>query len=176
MDLFVLLYEAMAGAIFLLLLVLMVLIPSRKRVLEGRAGNTMSSPLVPIMMIIALLVSTLMIPVAIVLVEKALILVLTSLFVLPASVATMWDYWRTKKLFEEVRAGGRPGAVPSGAHEADELPLEVVSHTPPDHTVLEATYRSGHMAVECPRCRGRIQVQPHQTTLTCPYCGLSGTL
>ncbi len=176
MDLFVLLYEVMAGAIFLLLLVLLVLVPSKKRVREGRAGSTMRSPLVPILIISSLTISVLMLPLAVLLVKDALILVVSSLFIVPASVITYWDYRTTRRLFEEVRSGTPVGPSASNAHEADELPLDVAPTIASPPPATSAASRADHMTVECPRCKGRIEVHPRQATLTCPYCGLTGSI
>lgn len=179
MDLFVLLYEVMAAVIFLLLVVLMVLIPSGKRVREGRAGSTMRSPLVPVLIITAMIISVLMVPLAILLVnnsDKAWLLGATSAFIIPASVMSYWDYRRTRRLFDEFKGGDQPGPAASQTHEADELPLEVTSITSPHQQIPSAHSTADHLTVECPRCRGRIEVHPRQATLTCPYCGLSGSL
>ncbi len=179
MDLFVLLYEVMAAVIFLLLVVLMVLIPSGKRVREGRAGSTMRSPLVPVLIITAIIISVMMVPLAILFLKKSddgWLLGATSAFILPASVLSYWDYRRTKRLFNEVKGGNRTGLAVSQTHEADELPLEVASLPSPHQPVPTAHSNADHLTVECPRCKGRIEVHPRQATLTCPYCGLSGSL
>lgn len=179
MDLFVLLYEVMAVAIFLLLVVLMVLIPSGKRVREGRAGSTMRSPLVPVLIITTLIISVLMVPLAILLVTDAddgWLLGATSAFIIPASVMSLWDYRRTKRLFDQVKAGNLTDPAASQTHEVDELPLEVASTTSLHQHIPSAPSPADHMTVECPRCKGRIEVHPRQATLTCPYCGLTGSL
>ncbi|MCU0798126.1 MAG: TFIIB-type zinc ribbon-containing protein [Candidatus Thermoplasmatota archaeon] len=175
-DLFVILYEVMAMSIFLLLLVLFVLIPSRKRVREGRAGSTMRSPLVPILLFSSLTISVLTVPLAVLLVKDALILALTSLFIIPASVLAFWDYNATRRLFEEVKAGTTVGPSASQVHEVDELPMDTATITAQNPPTPSGASRADHMTVECPRCKGRIEVHPRQATLTCPYCGLTGSL
>jgi hypothetical protein len=173
-DLFVILYEAMAGALFLLLLVLLVLVPSRKRVTEGRAGRTMRSPLVPALIIISFSISVLMVPLAILLARDALILIITSVLIIPASALTYWDYIGTKRLFDRMTAGsGGQGPDPVSA---EELPLEDVHEKPTDGRRFGGGPTAELLTVECPRCKGRIEVHPRQNSLTCPYCGLSGSI
>ena len=179
MDPYWILSEALLLITFILLIVTYILLPSRKDV---RAGVKKVPGWIPGVHVIMFVLSGAIIGVSLTLVEKYLIIMSTGIILMIAILLAFIDYFITRAQM------GRTSAEDGVIHHAVELTDHTPDHTPHQtHPVHHAPHhpqshsqearRSGPMmTLECPQCGGHIQMPEGSHHITCPYCGLSGTL
>ncbi len=158
--------EALLILTFISFLVVFVLTPSRRKVLEEGKDLPGWVPIV-LMLMIATAVGVGIF--ALLMVKENIIILISDSIVIVALVLTIIDHRLVKRAVNKMVA----------SHVAHELPITEQAHA--DHQHLHAQghlYAEGipMMTVECPTCKGHIEIPEGSHTLTCPYCGLHGSL
>ncbi|MGA1793078.1 MAG: hypothetical protein ACMUHM_03935 [Thermoplasmatota archaeon] len=174
--------EALLLITFLLLMVTYILLPSRKDV---KAGVKKVPGWIPALHFLMFVLSGAIIVISLALVKNNLIIILTGAILMVAIILAFIDYFITKGLINKVQGEG-------DVHHAVELTDHTPEHSthhehhvqdyhPHGHTAIQhappASGAQGKMVmVECPQCGGHINLPEGSHQITCPYCGLSGTL
>jgi hypothetical protein len=171
------------------------LIPNRKKVLEEGKDLPGWAPAVLITLIFFAIGVGIM---AYLTVEKMLLVVISDVLVILSILITLIDYYRTKKARDnailDMASGYHPHAhhpvhnqhLPQGANvqhlhmhqQPQSLPSAQHPHMAPalEAVHIKETTQPAMMTVECPNCQGHIEIPEGSHTITCPYCGLSGTM
>ena len=181
--------EPLSLIIIITLLIIMVLIPTKKKVLEGKAGWTMTSKAVPIVLGSSFILLIIIFFLSIFLVEDDVekwVLILTCGFSIPAVIATGILYFSMKKFIEGQHQAAMTGAeahikVHEGAHTVHAVEVAEVGHGQEhaeEHVAgsMGGAAGAGSITVECPGCGGRLEVHEGASSITCPHCGLTGSL
>ncbi|MFO8050846.1 MAG: zinc ribbon domain-containing protein [Thermoplasmatota archaeon] len=151
--------------VFAVFFVTLFLIPSRDKVRKGEAGSNLFSGTIPVLIVI-MYISLLIIPImALLLVEKFIMVIATDGLLLIAVLLLTIDFVRTRKLYKEISDSNQVVQAAVAGYPAHE---QVAQH--------QQAAPSGTMTVECPNCGGHIEIPQNSHQITCPYCGLSGTM
>ena len=176
--------QALNLMVFGVFFITMFLIPSKDKVRSGEAGQRLGSPTIPLLIVLILLFA-IGIPIfAVAMVEDFLIVLGTDCLLLVGVALVTADYFSTRKLYKEITAGGHvqveqvhiavtlpPGLPPHHQQAGTQNPQ--AQHLPSaQHDVPQGAM----MTVECPNCSGHIQIPEGSSEITCPYCGLSGSM
>lgn len=155
--------------VFLVFFVTLFLIPSREKVRTGQAGPSLESRTIPVL-IILMFISILVIPIiALVLVDQFALVLVTDGLLLIAVVLLTIDFARTRQLYREVGASPEVVQAAVAGYPGQEQPVQQEQQNEP-------SAQGGTMTVECPNCGGHLEIPEGSHQITCPYCGLSGTM
>jgi LSD1 subclass zinc finger protein len=179
MDSYWLVSEALLVITFIVYIVTQVLMPSKKEI-EG--GVTQVPIWVPVALGFMVLGTASVIGFAFLYVEKNLVVMISAGVLLLALLLGFADYILTKRKAEKyVMTEG-------DLHHALDISNEGIAHHPqqtpqyhdhqlaaPQHEQLPAA-GAGMMTVECPQCGNHLQLPEGSHQITCPHCGLSGTM
>jgi len=178
--------------ISLALFTLLVLIPSRKRVLAGEAGRSMKSALVPVLLIVESIIGVAVLVLSL-LSELQVRAFISGLFLIIAVAFIWFEFFKVRSLMRE-RPPELVTAEVATIAQPSQHQLPVGSNNPnpgqvapgPEQGVLPRSQQASlpqapaavadTMKVECPGCGGHIEIPLGSHQITCPYCGLSGTL
>jgi ribosomal protein S27E len=124
-------------------------------------------------MTLLLLISIGMVPVAIFLLDTTYRMWLIGLDILSivAVLFALFIYFSARKAYKdlhEMHPVEEVGVVQAQAHEHHHQEVHHEHHHP--------AQQQNMMTVECPQCGNHIQLPEGSHQITCPYCGLSGTL
>lgn len=174
-------YLAVESIFLLCLLVFLTLffIPSKKKVYAGEVGR-LESPAIPIILGLSSLLLVIFI-VFVFLVDftesimQVIFILFWVLFLLPATLFTLMSYLRAKRWVKDFNENAphypphqpQPGEAPPPPHPG----VQSQSHQQPAGHQPQDT-----MTVECPGCGSHIRIPAGSHHITCPHCGLSGTL
>ncbi len=171
-------------------IIVSLLIPSNKKIRSGEAGTEMGATWIPVTMIFLIIVAVAMIPVTISILDGDDLpygLGLDILAVLVVVMAT-YIYFSAKKTFKELLHPVEEVAVVHAetveGHHVVHPHHPVHSPTPshphhnqgPHHDHSHGIEQPNTVTVECPQCGNHIQLAEGSHQITCPYCGLAGTL
>jgi len=169
--------EALLLITFLMLIVTYVLLPGKKDV---KAGVKKVPGWIPALHGVMFVLSGAIIIISLRLVENNLIIMVTGGILMVAIVLAFIDYFLTKGLINKVQAEAEVHhAVELTDHTPDHAMHQHAAHPqhPAAHQALHAPGAHARMmTVECPQCGGHINLPEGSHQITCPYCGLSGTL
>ncbi len=151
-DVISLLIEIAFAVSLLGFITIVVLVPTKKVVESGQAGKRMESPVVPAVLILGGAAALSMFPLSLLSKSNTFRIagIVSSVILLVAYVSIYLEHRSMKRYMSQALA-----------------PLETV------HTV---TANADQMTVECPRCGKHLTVQHGANMITCPHCGLSGSL
>lgn len=183
MDTYWLVSEILLVITFLAFLFTQVLMPNKSQVETGvKAVPGWVGPVLVLMLLFTIGVGA----IAFLVVEKYLVIMISGAVLALALVISLVDFFRIKGIADTIAAGG-------GVHHAVEVSEEGLAHhghphfhhpyhnhqhiQTPAHQPAQAPASQGPMmTVECPQCGGHIQLPEGSNQITCPYCGLSGTM
>jgi hypothetical protein len=183
MDTYWLVSEILLVVTFIAFLFTQVLMPGRKKVETG--GQR-----VPIwigFVLVLMLLFTIGVGIAAFIhVDKFEVILISAGVLAMALVLSLIEFFRIKGIADKMAAGG-------GIHHAVEVTQEGMAHhghqhfhhpyhnhkhmeTPAHHPQQAPAGQGPMMTVECPQCGSHINLPEGSHQITCPYCGLSGTL
>ncbi|MDG6224154.1 MAG: hypothetical protein QCI82_01425 [Candidatus Thermoplasmatota archaeon] len=159
MDILSLTVELAFVASLIGFLILTIMIPSRKAIEEGRGGRKIGSAIVPILMVFGSITALSTIPMSILTSDSWVRIagLVTGPLLVISYLLIFVEYRRRKRQLSTIE---------------EPVVAEVIS---PQNPVPDSTAVPG-MTVECPRCRGHLVIRPGSTSITCPHCGMSGSL
>lgn len=158
--------ELMMVAAFVIFIVAMFMIPSKDKVRSGEAGSGPSRA-VPYLIAGTFFLLLLMGIFAFFMVRDYWVVLVTDGILIVCAGMVSIDYYTTRKLFNSV--GHEVHRHVEVAH-AQVLPHQQYPQGHPHPN------QPGTMTVECPQCGGHITIPEGSHQITCPYCGLSGTI
>jgi ribosomal protein S27E len=183
MDTYWLVSEILLVVTFIAFLFTQVLMPSKKKV---ESGVKVVPSWIGFALVLMLFFTVGVGITAILLVEKNLVILISAAVLALALVLSLIEFFRIKGIADKMAAGG-------GIHHAAEVSQERLvphgqqhfHHPYHNHQHMETpTHQPGQapaghgpvMTVECPQCGSHINLPEGSHQITCPYCGLSGTL
>ncbi|MFW3145199.1 MAG: hypothetical protein ACMUIE_00120 [Thermoplasmatota archaeon] len=158
--------ELMMVAALVIFLVAMFMIPSKDKVRSREAG-TGPSRAVPYLIIGTFFFLVLMGIFAFLMVKDYWVVLVTDAILIVSAGMVSIDYYTTRRLFRSM------------GHEIHHNVEVAHGHVHPQHNHHHGhiyPHQAGTMTVECPQCGGHITIPEGSHQITCPYCGISGTI
>jgi hypothetical protein len=151
-DVISLLIEIAFAVSLLGFITIVILVPTKKVVESGKAGKRMESPFVPAVLLVGGAAAFSMFPLSLLSGSNIFRIagIVSSVILIVAYVAIYMEHRAMKKYITHVHT-----------------PLETVDAVPA---------HADQMTVECPRCGKHLTIQQGANMITCPHCGLSGSL
>ncbi|MBN1390569.1 MAG: hypothetical protein JXA22_08010 [Candidatus Thermoplasmatota archaeon] len=170
--------EALLLITFILLIVTYILLPGKEDV---QAGVGRIPGWIPALHAIMFIMALAIIIISVLLVEKNLIIIITGIILLIALVLAFIDYIRVRNMVGNYSAvEGVQYATVTMEEPSIHIPPHQVPNVTPHHDPHQRPTGQGTgsrmMTVECPQCQGHIELPEGSHHITCPYCGLSGSL
>ena len=168
-------------SIFLLCLLVFItlfFIPTKKKIYAGEVGK-LDSQLVPIAIGLSGILLVLFI-IFVFLVDfsesimRIIFILFWVVFLLPATGFTLLSYLKAKSWTREYHE--KHGVPIKGHVTHPDQPVGQPVHPQYTHTQGHSQQPGETMTVECPGCGSHLEISVGADTITCPYCGLSGTL
>jgi len=161
---------------------IMILIPKKSEIDEGKAGYKMASPLVPTIIASGILVAGFELIISLFARSDDVMYlgIITSILLVLAYGAIFLEFRSVKR--HMAMAHPHPEHVHTvphlehahAVHPHHEHIHEV--HPTNEHPQMEAAPDPNMMTVECPRCRKHLTIMKGAQEITCPHCGLTGSL
>jgi hypothetical protein len=181
-DTYWLVSEVLLIVTFLAFLITQVLMPGRKKIESGvkKIPEWIGFALI-IMLIFTIAVGI----VAFLVVEKYHVILISGGVLGLALVIALIDFYRIKSYISRLSKDGVHHAVevtPEGLTHHDHAHFHHPYHnhqhmaTPTNQPQQPKPAPGPMMTVECPQCGSHIKLPEGSHQITCPYCGLSGTL
>ncbi|MBN1539035.1 MAG: hypothetical protein JW939_02740 [Candidatus Thermoplasmatota archaeon] len=179
LDPYWLLSEVLLLITFVLLMITYILLPGKKDIL---AGVTRIPGWVPAAHVAMFSMAMAIIIISIFLVENNLIILITGILLIVALVLAFIDYFITRA---KIGKNAAAGTVHQAIEHADEEmidaphymdPARIHHHDPHLAPAPPPGATTQMITVECPQCGGHIELPVGSHQITCPYCGMSGTM
>jgi predicted neutral ceramidase superfamily lipid hydrolase len=182
MDTYWLVSELLLLVTFFAFLFTLVMMPSKKKVESGVKLVPSWIGIVLFSMLIVTLGAGLM---SLLLVDNFFVILLSAVVLAVALILSIVEFFRVKAVADRMTAGGIHHAVEVSQeglthHEQEHFHHQYHNHqhmeTPAHHPEQAPAAKGPMMTVECPQCGSHIHIPEGSHHITCPYCGLSGTL
>ena len=163
------------------------LIPSKKKIMSGQGGKRIDGPLLPSLIAVLSIIALATIGFAAVS-EFRIRSLITGVLMIGCAAFIWVEYFSIRKLLSStvVPAVVTTTELPPAQQQVrmPPQPVQQQLQTPvvnqPAVAPAQAPSRlpptPQTMTVECPQCHAHIQIQVGSNVITCPYCGLSGTM
>jgi ribosomal protein S27E len=157
-------------------IIVSMLIPSTKKIKAGEAGSSLGASWIPIVLVIMIIVAIAVFPLSFLSLEGRNLYFALVLDIIAIGVTGLAfrEFISARKAYKELGEGevveevGVVASTPS-PQAYQQQPVQVPKQHPYQTQVQM-------MTVECPQCGNHIQLAEGSHTITCPYCGLSGTI
>ncbi len=154
-------------------IIVSMLIPSTKRIMEGEAGTSMGAPWIPVVIVIMVIVSIIVFPLSFLALDGNNLIFALILDVIAISVTglALREFIAARKAYRELE------------HEVEEVHV-VANETSPQVYQQPMQVQQSHpyhgqnpmITVECPQCGNHLHIPEGSHQITCSHCGLSGTI
>jgi hypothetical protein len=168
-------------------IIIAMLIPSSRKIRDGEAGTQMGSNRILFVLVLMVIISISVFPISLVFLEGRNLYfgLALDLIAILVTILAVREFFSARKAYRELdyveevgtvaisHPQHHPHTAQHAVHHAEELHPEVHPH---GHTAQSHSHHGSHITVECPQCGRHIQIAEGSHAITCPYCGLSGTI
>lgn len=166
-------------------IIVSLLIPSSRKIREGEAGTSMGTAWILVILVVMVLVSLMVLPLTFIFLEGNNLYFGLGLDVIAMIVVILAirEFFAARSAYKDIEMVEVVHTVPAehhphAHHSHGQQPAQYPAHyqAPEHHVQQHAPAQVNTVTVECPSCSNHIQIAEGSHTITCPYCGLSGTI
>jgi hypothetical protein len=166
-------------------IIVAMLIPSTKKIRSGEAGTSLGASWIPIVLVIMVIVSIAVFPLSFFSLEGRSLYFALVLDLIAIGVAglALREFFSARKAYNEIgeHLEEEVGVVASTPQQVHHQPRVQVPQQHPysqhqEHQQAHEPHQHPMITVECPQCGNHLHIPEGSHTITCPHCGLSGTI